>query len=137
MSSIQSREQSLSSSGASHNVTDAKSPTPTRTQTEAKRASFANTQSKSNVADEGTNLLSDSSNRTRRIQVSPPLVDRYPFKQPRQASRQPTQNQAAPAFRGNPRGAISGQYAEPLGHFMATHDDDDPLIFTMNDMEHN
>ncbi|KAI8580555.1 hypothetical protein K450DRAFT_236183 [Umbelopsis ramanniana AG] len=138
MSSIQSREQSLSSSGASHNFgTDAKLPTPTRTQTEAKRASFANIQSKSSVADEGTNLLSDSSNRTRRMQVSPPLVDRYPFKQPRQASRQPTQNQAASAFRGNPRGVISGQYAESLGHFMATHDDDDPLIFTMNDMEHN
>jgi hypothetical protein len=138
MSSVQSREQSLCSSGASHNfITDTKSPAPARAPNEAKRASYANAQSKSSAAEEGTIFLPDSSNRTRRIQVSPPLVDRYPFKQSRQPSRQAAQSQAPSSNRGNQRGATSGQYAEHFNHYAATHDDDESLIFAMNDMEHN
>lgn len=139
MSSFQSREQSLSSSGASHTLgTENKPPAMSRAASDAKRTAYSGTLTKSAVVEEGNVMLPDSYSRNRRTQVSPPLVDRYPFKQPRQPSRQMAHNPLTSANRGHHRLANNnGQYAEHFNHFSPAHEDDDPLIFAMNDMEHN
>lgn len=139
MSSFQSREQSLCSSGASHNiVNENKAPAVGRAASETKRAAYSNAQIKSAGAEEGNMIHPDPYGRTRRIQVSPPLVDRYPLKQTRQPSRQVMQTPPVPTNSGHQRLANNGgQYAEHFNHFAPAHYDDDPLIFAMNDMEHS
>jgi hypothetical protein len=139
ISSFQSREQSLNSSGASHNLTtEHKALAGGRSTNDVKRAAYANLQAKPAMFEEGTIAHPDSYDRNRRMPVSPPLADRYAFKQFQQATRQVTQNPNLISNRGPQRlAANSCACAEPYVHYTPLQEDEDPLIFAMNDMEHH
>lgn len=132
ISSFRSRE--LSNSGASHHqVTDMKSSTSSRQTVDAKRASFLALQPKTIEEVSSPHL---DSYRTRRVQVSPPLVDRFNFKPTRQPSRPVSQTLPSTVNRGYHRSTVNG-YPELFSQNTPPQEEDDPLIFAMNDMEHH
>ncbi|KAG2183189.1 hypothetical protein INT43_006184 [Umbelopsis isabellina] len=131
ISSFRSRE--LSNSGASHHQpTEIKSSTSSRQTADAKRASFLALQPK---AIEEVPSPHSESYRTRRVQVSPPLVDRFNFKPSRQSSRPVSQTLPSTANRGYHRSTVNGY--ELFSQNTPPQEEDDPLIFAMNDMEHH
>ncbi|CAM0138859.1 unnamed protein product [Umbelopsis sp. WA50703] len=135
ISSISSfRSRDLSNSGASHNlVTDMKSSATNRQAGDGKRASFLALQPKTM---EEVSSPHPESYRSRRVQVSPPLVDRYNFKPSRQPSRPVSQTLPSTVSRGYQRLTING-YPELFSQNTPPQEEDDPLIFAMNDMEHH